>query len=87
MRGDCDDADGAVHPGVPDFCDAAGRDDDCNGVPNDPTGGCDCTIGEAQVCPDAQGACATGAGGVRGWQAARANAARSVLVLKVIGRG
>ncbi|MFO0680656.1 MAG: putative metal-binding motif-containing protein [Sandaracinus sp.] len=57
--GDCDDAVGSIHPGVADLCDPGNVDDDCNGTPNDPPGGCSCTGTDTRPCT-AQGVCASG---------------------------
>jgi hypothetical protein len=57
--GDCDDGAGAIHPGLPDLCDAMGVDDDCNGTPNDPPGGCMCTGTDSRPCV-ASGVCSAG---------------------------
>ncbi|MCZ7684067.1 MAG: putative metal-binding motif-containing protein [Sandaracinaceae bacterium] len=48
-----------MHPGLPDVCDAMNVDDDCNGIPNDPPGGCMCTGTESRPCT-AVGVCAAG---------------------------
>lgn len=45
---DCDDRNGAVHPGAADECN--GVDDDCSGTVDDPPGGCMCTDGAEQDC-------------------------------------
>jgi hypothetical protein len=54
---DCDDANGAINPGNPERCEAARRDDDCDGTPND---GCACEEASTRACVDALGVCATG---------------------------
>ena len=54
--GDCDDGDDTVRPGAFDRCDPAAIDDDCDGTPNNPPGGCDCSDGTYD-CPEQQGAC------------------------------
>ncbi len=57
--GDCDDAVGSVHPGAADVCDSAMVDDDCDGTPNNPPGGCACTGTASRPCT-ALGVCASG---------------------------
>jgi hypothetical protein len=47
-RTDCNDANDDVHPGATEACD--GVDNDCSGTPDDPTGGCTCTIGTDRDC-------------------------------------
>lgn len=49
--GDCDDAERSVHPDAVDVCDAEQVDQDCDGVANDPSGGCRCAPGSEQPCP------------------------------------
>jgi hypothetical protein len=48
---DCDDTRRGVNPAAYDRCDVEGVDDDCNGVPNDPAGGCSCDTGATDACP------------------------------------
>ncbi|MEC7520368.1 MAG: putative metal-binding motif-containing protein [Myxococcota bacterium] len=45
---DCDDRNGAVHPGAADECN--GVDDDCSGTVDDPPTGCMCTDGAERDC-------------------------------------
>jgi len=45
---DCDDRNGAVHPGAADECN--GIDDDCSGTVDDPPTGCMCTDGAERDC-------------------------------------
>ena len=54
---DCDDGAAGVNPAAFDRCDPEAVDDDCNGTPNDPPGGCECTDGASRPCPRF-GACA-----------------------------
>ncbi|MFK7984674.1 MAG: putative metal-binding motif-containing protein [Sandaracinaceae bacterium] len=54
-RGDCDDADAQANPGLPEVCDAEGRDDDCDGDAN-PASQCSCTGSETRPCQDGDGA-------------------------------
>jgi hypothetical protein len=58
---DCDDTRADFHPSAVDRCDdhVPPWDEDCSGVPNDPPGGCDCTIGMSRPCA-ASGICAAG---------------------------
>jgi hypothetical protein len=56
---DCDDARGDIHPGAVDRCDPDLTDDDCNGTPNDPPGGCECITGASRPCTSS-GICASG---------------------------
>ncbi len=60
MSGDCNDSANGVHPGAYDECDVTMRDENCDGVPNNPPGGCSCATGTSQPCPMALGVCATG---------------------------
>ena len=39
--GDCDDTDGAIHPGATEVCDAADRDEDCDSLADDADGSVD----------------------------------------------
>ena len=67
---DCDDADGAIHPGVAEVCNAS--DDDCNEIVDDVdgdgdgdaplecAGGGDCDDGDALVHPGALDVCGDG---------------------------
>lgn len=55
LLSDCNDADGAVHPGAAELCD--GLDNDCDGT-LDP--GCACIEGDAQPCGSDLGACTLG---------------------------
>ena len=48
---------GAVWPS-PEICD--GFDNDCNGIPDDAVGGCECTIGQTQPCGIGLGICVKG---------------------------
>ncbi len=60
-RGDCDDTVSTIYRGAVDTCDAAMLDEDCNGTPNDPPGGCACTSGDPpRPCAGAEGICAAG---------------------------
>ena len=57
---DCDDGNAIVHPGAFDRCDPAELDENCDGTPNNPPGGCDCvgTVSRACAsCPGPGGAC------------------------------
>ncbi len=47
---DCDDTRATVFPGAVDACDVAMLDEDCNGTPNDPPGGCACTGTTTRPC-------------------------------------
>jgi hypothetical protein len=47
---DCDDADPARAPGLPEVCDVAHLDEDCSGTGNDPPGGCLCTGTTDEIC-------------------------------------
>lgn len=58
LGGDCNDAESAVRPGVPEVCDAAMLDEDCDGVAN-PTALCSCSGSETRPCL-AAGACRAG---------------------------
>ncbi len=53
---DCNDADDEVNPSAYDQCDPAMVDDDCDGTPNNPSAGCDCTNGTYD-CPEQRGRC------------------------------
>ena len=56
QAGDCDDTDPTVHAGAIDACDAAQKDEDCDGTPNNPPGGCPCFDEDRLECyPDADG--------------------------------
>src|SRR5262245_49016668 len=51
LCGDCNDADAAISPGNFEICDC--KDNDCNGVVDDPVGGCDADPdGDGLVCED-----------------------------------
>ena len=50
---DCDDDDASANPGLPEVCDAEGRDDDCDGVANPD---CACVGDDARACQDGEGA-------------------------------
>jgi hypothetical protein len=57
---DCDDTRGSVSPSAAEVCDAALRDDDCDGMPND---GCACVDGSSRACGGGtpiRGACRAG---------------------------
>jgi hypothetical protein len=54
VDGDCDDADPAVHPDAAEVCDAAARDEDCDGVA-DPDGATGCTDTYGDVDGDSLG--------------------------------
>jgi hypothetical protein len=58
--GDCDDDDDALNPGETEACD--GIDNDCDGTPDNPTGGCTCTLGATRNCGEGgdTGACEWG---------------------------
>ncbi|MEZ4253580.1 MAG: MopE-related protein [Polyangiales bacterium] len=58
-RGDCDETRASVNPAAYDRCDPENVDDDCNGTPNDPVGGCSCTNGTPRTCP-LPGVCGAG---------------------------
>ena len=55
---DCDDANAAIRPGLPELCDAAMLDENCDGVINPPSE-CMCTGTESRPC-GLPGACAAG---------------------------
>ncbi|MFO0680715.1 MAG: putative metal-binding motif-containing protein [Sandaracinus sp.] len=59
MGTDCNDAVASINPSAADTCDADMLDEDCSGTPNDPPGGCSCSIGDSRACL-AMGACASG---------------------------
>ena len=56
---DCDDGAGGVNPGVPERCDGAGVDENCDGVAN-PAALCTCTGDQSRDCVELPGACASG---------------------------
>ena len=66
---DCDDGNDQIHPGAFDECDPGMVDQDCDGTPDNPVGGCECANG-TYACPQQTGLCAGStfvcSGGVRG---------------------
>jgi hypothetical protein len=66
---DCNDDDDQIHPGAFDDCDPGNVDQDCDGEPNNPVGGCSCANGtydcalQTGECAGSQFVCS---GGVRG---------------------
>ena len=56
---DCDDTETGVNPGVGEICDAAGVDENCDGVVN-PDTLCTCDVGEAPRACALPGVCAMG---------------------------
>ena len=58
---DCDDERAFVRPGVPEVCDEAMLDENCDGVANPPEF-CNCDIGDSRTCMEGGlvGACAAG---------------------------
>jgi len=58
FHADCDDTNAAISPSLPEVCDEAGVDEDCDGVAN-PADRCACSGTSSRPCP-LSGACAAG---------------------------
>ncbi len=57
LNTDCDDTESEINPAAFDACEPAMIDQDCDGTPNNPAVGCDCTDG-TYPCAEQRGACA-----------------------------